>query len=79
MKRAFPCPDVKVLQAYYDAVRAKTLEYLASLNGADFDRKVKLPFGEFTVAGMFSLIASHTTGHLGEISYLRGILRGMDK
>jgi hypothetical protein len=76
---AFVVPDIKILMSYYDAVRVKTLEYLQEISPAEFERKVKLPFGEFTVAGMFSLIVSHTTGHVGEISYLRGILRGIDK
>jgi hypothetical protein len=76
---AFAVPDIKVLMSYYDSVRAKTLEYLQGITPSEFERKVKLPFGEFTVAGMFSLIVSHTTGHIGEISYLRGLLRGMDK
>ena len=76
---AFPVPDMKDLMAYYDDVRAKTLEYLNTLNPDAFDKKVKLPFGEFTLAGVFSLIISHTSQHTGEMSYLRGMLRGMDK
>ena len=76
---AFIVPDIKVLMSYYGLVRTKTLEYLQGISPADFERKVKLPFGEFTVAGMFSLVVSHTGGHVGEISYLRGMLRGMDK
>jgi hypothetical protein len=31
------------------------------------------------VAGVLALVISHTSQHLGEISYLRGMLRGMDK
>jgi hypothetical protein len=76
---AFAVPDIKMLMSYYDAVRVKTLEYLQGISPAEFERKVKLPFGEFSVAGMFSLVVSHSAGHIGEISYLRGLLRGMDK
>jgi hypothetical protein len=76
---SFAVPDLKDLQAYYDAVRAKTLEYLAVLPPADFERKIKLPFGEFNVAGVFSIVASHTSQHTGEMTYLRGLQRGMDK
>ncbi len=76
---AFSPPDMKDLLEYYDAVRAKTLDYLSSLTPEVFERKVKLAFGEFTVAGVFSLIVSHTAQHMGEISYLRGMIRGMDK
>jgi hypothetical protein len=76
---AFTPPDMKDLLEYYDAVRVKTFEYLNKLRSEDFEKKVKLAFGEFTVAGVLSLIVSHTAQHLGEISYLRGMLRGMDK
>jgi len=76
---AFPVPDMKNLMDYYDDVRARTLDYLGSLSPAVFEKTVKLPFGEFTVAGVFSLIVSHSAQHMGEISYLRGMLRGMDK
>jgi hypothetical protein len=76
---AFPVPNIKDLLDYYEAVRAKTLDYLNSLTPDAFDKIVKLQFGEFTVAGVFSLVISHTAQHIGEISYLRGILRGMDK
>ncbi len=70
---------MKDLLAYYDAVQASTLEYLNSLTPDEFDRKVKMPFGEFTVSGIFSLVVSHAAQHIGEISFLRGMLRGMDK
>jgi hypothetical protein len=77
---AFPVPQLKDLLAYYDAVRGGTLEYLKSLKAADLDKKITLPhFGEMSVAAIISIIASHTSQHLGEISYLRGLQRGMDK
>jgi uncharacterized damage-inducible protein DinB len=76
---SFSVPNLKDFQEYYGAVRASTLDYLNGLNPAEFDKAVKLPFGEFTVAGVFSLIVGHTSQHMGEISYLRGLLRGMDK
>lgn len=76
---AFSVPNLKDLLDYYDAVRAQTLYYLNSLTPEVFEKVVKLQFGEFTVAGIFALIVRHTAQHLGEISYLRGMLRGMDK
>jgi len=76
---AFCVPDKKAILDYYDAVRAGTVAYLECLDPADFDNKIKLPFGDFNVAGIFSLIVAHTSQHIGEISYLRGMLRGMDK
>ncbi len=77
---AFPVPEAKDLVAYFETVRAKTGEYLASLNPADLDRKFSMPpFGEMTVAAMFSLIVNHAAGHFGEMGYIRGLQRGLDK
>jgi uncharacterized damage-inducible protein DinB len=75
----FIVPNVKDILDYYEAVRASTLDYLTSLTPEGFEKTVQLRMGEFTVAGIFALIVRHTAGHLGEISYLRGMLRGMDK
>lgn len=75
---AFPVPELKDLIDYLDAVRAQTREYVKNLNPAEFEKKVKLPFGEFSVAGVLSIIVSHNAQHAGEISYIRGIERGMD-
>jgi uncharacterized damage-inducible protein DinB len=77
---AFPVRELKDIMAYYDAVREKTQAYLKKLTPQDLDKKYTMkPFGEMTVASIFSIIVTHTAQHLGEISYLRGLQRGMDK
>ena len=76
---AFPVPEAKDLLAYYDVVRARTTEYLKTLSPEAFERKVTMPFGELTVAMTFNIVVTHTAQHVGEISYLRGLQRGMDK
>jgi uncharacterized damage-inducible protein DinB len=77
---AFPVREMKDIMAYYDAVREATLKYLDSLSAKDLDRKYDMkPFGEMTTASIFSIIVTHTAQHIGEISYLRGLQRGMDK
>jgi uncharacterized damage-inducible protein DinB len=77
---AFPVPKLADLLDYYAAVRAQTLDYLKTMTPASFDKKIKMPyFGEITLAGIFSLIVNHSSQHIGEISYLRGLQRGMDK
>ena len=66
--------------AYYDAVRARTKEYLRGMELEELDKKVTFPnFGELPTATVFSVIVTHTSQHIGEISYLRGLQRGMDK
>jgi uncharacterized damage-inducible protein DinB len=76
---AFVVPDLKDILAYWAEVRKATIVYIDSLTDADLEKKIKMPWGEFTVAGILSLTVSHTTGHIGEMSYLRGLYRGMDK
>ncbi len=78
---AFPVPELKDLHAYTEAVRAATAAYVDSLTPADFDRKLTIkPFpGDTTVGAMLSMTVTHAAGHIGEISYIRGLQRGMDK
>ena len=77
---AFPVPKLKDLLAYHDAVRARTLNYLESLTASTFDSKITLPWtGEITVAATFSIMIGHASQHIGEMSYLRGLQRGLDK
>ena len=77
---AFKVPPINDILAYYDAVRAKTKECLKGIKPEELDRNITFPnFGELPVASIFSLIVAHTSQHIGEISYLRGMQRGMDK
>ena len=76
---AFTVPKLEAILEYGAAVRAQTLAYLDTLTTADFDKKIKMPWGEMPLAVIFSFVASHALGHIGEMSYLRGLQRGMDK
>ncbi|RJQ75538.1 MAG: DinB family protein [Desulfobacteraceae bacterium] len=77
---AFKVPPCKDLIAYYDAVRAKTKECLRGMQPEELDRNISLGnFGELPVATIFSFIVTHASQHIGEISYLRGLHRGLDK
>ncbi len=77
---AFTLPKLEDVLAYYDAVRAATKDYLQTMTSATFEKKITAPrFGEVTIAFLFALIIGHTSQHIGEISYLRGLQRGMDK
>jgi len=76
---AFPVPRKEDLLAYYSAVRQQTIANLETMKAEDFDKKITLPFGEFSVGGIFALMIGHGAQHTGEISYLRGLQRGMDK
>jgi hypothetical protein len=77
---AFPMPALKDLLGYAEAVWARTAAFLKDATPAELERKINMPrFGDTAVAGMFAFIATHSAEHAGEISYLRGLQRGMDK
>ena len=75
-----PSFDIDQMMAYYDAVREATLRYLDGLSEADLDAT---PHSErrpgYTVGKMFSHIMVEESQHVGQIAYIRGIQRGLDK
>ena len=77
---SFRVPEIKNILAYFDAVRKSTLDYVKGLKPADFEKKITMPrFGEMTIGAVLNIVVSHTAQHMGELSYIRGIERGMDK
>jgi hypothetical protein len=76
---AFKVPKLEKILAYGAAVRKQTLAQLKKMKVADLDKMVKMHWGEMPASVIFSLTVNHATGHIGEISYLRGMQRGMDK
>lgn len=77
---AFKVPQLTKIVEYGDAVRAKTKEKLRSTPVEAFDGKINFPnVGEMSVGALFAFLISHASQHIGEIAYLRGMQRGMDK
>jgi hypothetical protein len=75
----FKIPKLAAILAYGAAVRKQSLAALAKAKPADFDKKIKMPWGEMPGVVKYSIVIDHATQHLGEMSYIRGIQRGMDK
>jgi uncharacterized damage-inducible protein DinB len=81
----FVVPNMKDLQAYADAVRKLTLAYLEEVKPAELDREVIMPqMGPVkrpptNVGNILMMNVTHLNQHAGEISYIRGLKRGMDK
>ena len=78
---AFPVPSLPDLQAYFEAVRKKSVEALDGMTSEQADRIVKVggPFGDIPLGRLWAIIYSNVTQHAGEISYLRGLQRGINK
>jgi uncharacterized damage-inducible protein DinB len=76
---AFKVPKLQAIVEYCAAVRKDTMAYLDTLKPADFDKKIEMRFGPMPMATVFSILVSHAAQHTGEMSYVRGLKRGMDK
>jgi hypothetical protein len=76
---AFSVPNLKVVQDYLKAVRIQSMAAVKIATPEVLDRIVHLPFGEFSVGALFSMAISHQSQHVGEMSYLRGLQRGINK
>ncbi len=77
---AFPVPELKDLMAYADAVRTRTSAYLKKVSPDGFDKIINVPSrGDVTIGWYFMHILVHLAQHAGEIAYLRGLQRGMNK
>ena len=75
----FKVPDIAVLQAYYDAVRAELIQALKMMDSSRLDQIIKVPWGETTAGGMLAMAIVHQAEHAGEMSYIRGLQKGMNK
>lgn len=86
---SFPPLDLQVVLAYFDAVREETLTYLHNAAASALDvHPQRIPFPEvsnrplpadFTIGRMFRQLIGEENQHCGQIAYLRGLQRGLDK
>ena len=76
----FPMFNFADLMAYYEAVRGETLRYLDCLAATDLERE---PAPErrpgYTIGKMFSHLVVEESQHVGQVAYLRGLQRGLNK
>jgi uncharacterized damage-inducible protein DinB len=82
----FAMPPLDQVQAYFDAVRQHLLAYLRQLEPGDLEvAPGRSPFPEigslpadFTIGRMFRQLIGEDNQHLGQVSYIRGLQRGLD-
>ncbi len=81
--RAMPEMNVPALMAYYKTVRAETTEYFKTMQEQDLKSIVKHPSGDPSMDWTYDRVLGHVLAeegqHLGQISYLRGMMRGINK
>lgn len=81
--RGMPPTPIDLLLAYYDAVRKVTLEYVATVDPDELDERcpfeplhTQLP--GITKGGVLAHMVVEPAQHLGQIGYIRGIVRGLN-
>lgn len=77
---SFQVPPKQDLLAYGDAARNAVIEAVQGLTPERLARIVKTPFmGDVPLQTLLAAMVGHAYMHVGEISYLRGMQRGLDK
>ncbi len=77
--RDFRMPDIKELRAYFDAVRAGTLEYVKGMTPGDLWRCPRPDRPGYSVAQALAHLMTEEAQHMGQVGYLRGLKRGSNK
>jgi len=73
---AFPVPELKTLQQYGDAVRRHTIEYINSTGPEELNRILDRPgVGKIPISEFFLILLGEVHQHIGQIAYLRGLVR----
>jgi len=79
--RAMPEVAMSDMMAYYDTVRQSTLAYLDQMTSADVEATYTHPRMETGLTGAWILghILIEEGQHLGQVAYIRGMIRGQNK
>ena len=75
---SFKSPDVDTILSYHQAVLKRTGRYISSLSAADLDRELDEPqYQPLPTVGvrLVSVLADNHQ-HIGQIAYVRGLLKG---
>jgi hypothetical protein len=76
---AFKVPPLKEMVEYGAAVRKATLNYVSGLTPDRLAEVQTTPFGDMPVEGMLAMMTGELALHTGQIAYIRGLQRGLNK
>ena len=79
--RSMPELDVELVMEYYSAVRERTGEYFVDeIEETDLGRVIGMMGTEpMTVAGALGHLLAEEAEHLGQVGYVRGMVRGLNR
>jgi len=75
----FQVPPLETLLDYGRSVRRHTLDFLRQLPLEKLDEKPRPDRSEMSIGDIFQRVIIELTLHIGQIAYLRGMQRGLDK
>ena len=75
----WPVPELETLKGYADSVRGKTLVFLDSIPAEKLSETYRPERSPDDSGSLLARISTELTMHVGQICYLRGIQRGLDK
>ena len=75
---SFRSPGVEVMLGYHRAVLERTKDYITGLSAAELDRELDEPWFQPlpTVGVRLVSVMSDNLQHVGQIAYVRGLLKG---
>ena len=77
---SLPRFEIDDIMTYYDSVRRETYRYLDGLSAQDLaSHPVTGRRRSYTVGNMFSHVIVEESQHTGQVAYIRGLQRGIDK
>ncbi len=77
--QAWPVPKLEVLQEYVNSIREKTLALIQSLPEAKLSELARPDRPPDTIGAILGRMSTEIALHVGQIAYLRGVQRGLDK
>jgi uncharacterized damage-inducible protein DinB len=76
---AWPIPKLELLHSYAAAVRRQTEDYLNTLNEKSLDDAKDFGWSKGTVGSALSHLVTEVGEHTGQIGYIKGILKGIER
>ena len=77
--QAWPVPKLEILRGYSESVRKKTLALLSSIALERLSEVARPDRSPDTIGGILCRITTEFALHVGQIAYIRGIQRGINK
>ncbi|UCH51045.1 MAG: DinB family protein [Chloroflexota bacterium] len=77
--QAWPAPKLEVLIEYANSVRENTLAFLNSISLERLSEVPRPDRSPDSIGAMLGHVSTEIAMHVGQIAYLRGMKRGLDK